>query len=173
MSLETARLSLEPCVPAHLLALLQQPECFEQLTGVPAAVGLRERLTSAEVSPDWLAALRRAPGPDPGRHGFFLVHRGARTVIGSAGFKGPPDSTSAVEIAYGIAPGCPRSRPHPPGGQRLDPRPDQVRISPRRHGRRPGRWSGLAVGAESGDMITAREPLGGEYSKVWSGWPLR
>jgi RimJ/RimL family protein N-acetyltransferase len=56
------------------------------------------------VSPDWLAALRVSPDPDPWLHGFFLVHRGIGAAIGSAGFKGPPDSTGTVEIAYGIAP---------------------------------------------------------------------
>jgi len=61
-SLETARLSLKPCSPAHILALIEQPPRV------------------------------------------FLVHHGIRVVIGSAGFKGPPDSTGTVEIAYGIAP---------------------------------------------------------------------
>jgi len=32
------------------------------------------------------------------------VHRDTRSVIGSAGFKGPPDSDGMVEIAYGIVP---------------------------------------------------------------------
>ncbi len=65
---------------------------------------LREMFASDEVSPDWLATLRVSQGPDPWRHGFFLVLRGTGAVIGSAGFKGPPDSTGTVEIAYGIAP---------------------------------------------------------------------
>lgn len=104
MLLETARLSLRPCSAAHLLALLEQPERFEQVAGLPAAAGLREMFTSNDVSPHWLAALRVSPGLDPWRHGFFLVHRGIGAVIGSAGFKGPPDSTGTVEIAYGIAP---------------------------------------------------------------------
>ncbi|TMI95424.1 MAG: GNAT family N-acetyltransferase, partial [Bacillati bacterium ANGP1] len=38
------------------------------------------------------------------RHGFFVVHREGGSVIGSAGFKGPPDSTGIVEVAYGIVP---------------------------------------------------------------------
>lgn len=103
MSLETARLSLRPCNPAHLLTLLEQPQRFEQAVGVAAAPGLREMFTSSGVSPDWLAVLRVSRGPDPWRHGFFLVDRGVRAVIGTAGFKGPPDSTGTVEIAYGIA----------------------------------------------------------------------
>jgi ribosomal-protein-alanine N-acetyltransferase len=103
MSLETARLSLRPCFPAHVLALLEQPDDFEQVAGFPAAAGLREMFTSSEVSPAWLTALRASPGHDPWRLGFFLVDRRTGVVIGSAGFKGPPDSSGTVEIAYGIA----------------------------------------------------------------------
>jgi GNAT superfamily N-acetyltransferase len=60
--------------------------------------------TSHGVSPDWVAALRNSQGADPWRHGFFLLHRAAGTVIGTAGFKGPADPQGTVEIAYGIAP---------------------------------------------------------------------
>ncbi len=104
MPLETLRLTLLPCSPDHLLALIDRPERFEQLVGLPGAEGLGAFLVSAEVSPDWLAALRDSSGPDPWRHGFFVVHRESRSVIGSAGFKGPPDSSGTVEIAYGIVP---------------------------------------------------------------------
>ena len=105
MALNTTRLSLTPCHPAHLLTLLEQPERLEGVAGFPAAPGLREVYTSAGVSPAWLAALRQSRGPDPWRYGFFVIHRVAGTAIGSAGFKGPPDSTGTVEIAYCIAPG--------------------------------------------------------------------
>lgn len=108
MSLETARLSLRPCFPAHLLTLLQLPERLEGVAGFPAAPGLREVFASGGLSPAWLAALRASHGPDPWRHGFFLVLRDAGTAIGSAGFKGPPDSTGTVEIAYCVAPGFER-----------------------------------------------------------------
>jgi len=40
--------------------------------------------TSGEVSPDWLAALRVAYGPDPWRYGFFLVHPESGALIGTA-----------------------------------------------------------------------------------------
>lgn len=104
--LETARLSLVACSPQQLLALIEEPERFERLSGFPAADGLRGFFVSADVSPKWLAALRDASSPDPWRHGFFVVDRERRCVIGSAGFKGPPDSTGMVEIAYGIVPGA-------------------------------------------------------------------
>jgi RimJ/RimL family protein N-acetyltransferase len=104
MSLETLRLTLLPCSPEHLLILIDQPERFEQLLGVPAADGLRGFFVSDDVSPNWLAALRNSSGPDPWRHGFFVVHRDGGSVIGTAGFKGPPDATGTVEVAYGIVP---------------------------------------------------------------------
>jgi ribosomal-protein-alanine N-acetyltransferase len=106
MSLETTHLNLIPSFPSHLLTLIEDPERFAQVAGFPAAAGLREMFASDDVSPDWLAALRvSGDEPDPWRHGFFLVERAPGVVVGSAGFKGAPDTSGTVEIAYGIAPG--------------------------------------------------------------------
>ena len=105
MTIETARLLLQPYTPEQLLALLEQPERFETLAGFPAAAGLRESLGSDEVSPVWLASLRTLRGPDPWRLGFAVVHRGSRSIIGGVGFKGPPDPEGMVEVAYGVTPG--------------------------------------------------------------------
>lgn len=104
MTLDTLRLRLLPCDPQHLLALIDAPDRFQSLVGFPLSEGLHAFYTSAAVSPDWLAALRTSVGPDPWRHGFFVLHRERQCVIGSAGFKGPPDPSGMVEIAYGIAP---------------------------------------------------------------------
>jgi RimJ/RimL family protein N-acetyltransferase len=104
VNLETKSLTLRPCDPRDLLTLIGQPESFEQTVGVAAADGLRAFYVSGDVSPQWVAALQKAPGPDPWRHGFFVVHRETGSAIGSAGFKGPPDSDGVVEIAYGIVP---------------------------------------------------------------------
>lgn len=104
MSLDTARLTLVPCSPQQLLALIREPQHFDTLMGVPAADGLRAFFVSDEVSPAWLARLQDSTGPDPWRHGFFVVDRERGAVIGSAGFKGPPDAAGMVEIAYGIVP---------------------------------------------------------------------
>lgn len=100
----TSQLTLVPCSPEHILALIERPDDFESLTGFSAAEGLRGFYLSDDVAPAWLAALRDSHGPDPWRHGFFLVHRDIRAAIGSAGFKGPPDSVGMVEIAYGVVP---------------------------------------------------------------------
>ena len=104
MSLDTTRLTLRPCTPEQLLALIEQPDRFEDLVGLPAAEGLHAFYASDDVSPKWVAALRSASGPDAWRHGFFVVHRERRCVIGSAGFKGAPDDDGVVEIAYGVVP---------------------------------------------------------------------
>ena len=103
-SLETDSLTLMPSSPEHLLVLIQEPERFEEFVGLPVDDGLRPFLVSDDVSPRWLASLRESSGPNPWRYGFFVVHREANRVIGTAGFKGPPDANGVVEIAYGIVP---------------------------------------------------------------------
>ena len=95
---------LVPHSAEQLLALIAEPHRYEALSGYPAAPGLREFFVSGEVSPDWLASLRVLDGPDPWRLGFAVVHPASGAVIGSGGFKGPPDSGGMVEIAYGIVP---------------------------------------------------------------------
>jgi RimJ/RimL family protein N-acetyltransferase len=105
MAIETAHLRLLPYAPGHLLALIEGVQPFEEHFGLPAADGLRDFIVSDEVSPAWLARLRAATAADPWVHGFAVVHRESGSVIGSAGFKGPPDAEGAVEIAYGIVPG--------------------------------------------------------------------
>lgn len=103
MALETLRLTLAPSTPQQILTLIDHPERFEEVVELHAADGLRTGFVSDEVAPAWLAALRAATEPSAWHHGFFVVHRDTRTVIGSAGFKGLPDG-GMVEIAYGIVP---------------------------------------------------------------------
>lgn len=100
--LRTARLDLIPADPAHIVTLLESPNEFAAAAGVPAAEGLRDFYGGEYVAASWLAALRAATGPDPWRHGFFLVHREQQVIIGTAGLKGRPDADGMVEIAYGV-----------------------------------------------------------------------
>jgi RimJ/RimL family protein N-acetyltransferase len=106
--LETPRLALVPCAPDHLIALREQPERFQSLVGFPIADGMHGFYVSDAVSATWVESLREAAGkpPDPWTYGFFIVERstGGGTVIGSAGFEGPPDAEGVVEIAYGVDP---------------------------------------------------------------------
>ena len=104
MAIETVHLRLIPYSPAHLLASIEGDERFEERFGLPAAEGLRAFIVSDEVSPAWLTRLRAAAAADPWVHGFAVVHRESRSVIGNVGFKGPPDEEGMVEIAYGIVP---------------------------------------------------------------------
>jgi ribosomal-protein-alanine N-acetyltransferase len=97
MPVSTARLTLIESAPQQLVAMIDSP-------AHPLADGLREFYTSGEVSPAWLAALRSATVTDPWRHGFFIVDSQRRRIVGTAGFKGPPDADGVVEIAYGVAP---------------------------------------------------------------------
>jgi len=104
MPIETVHLLLLPYSPAQLLALIDGVEHFEQLIGLTAATGLGDFMRSDDVSPAWVARLRTSTVADPWTHGFAVVHRETRLVIGSAAFKGPPDDAGEVEIAYGIVP---------------------------------------------------------------------
>jgi [ribosomal protein S5]-alanine N-acetyltransferase len=81
-----------------LRLVLQTPE--ETLASIEAMSPAEK----AEVSPDWLARVRAATEADPWTLGFTVVHRANATVIGSCGYKGPPDPDGVVEISYGINP---------------------------------------------------------------------
>ena len=105
MTIATARLRLLPFAPAELLALRDGVAQFETLTGLHAPDGLRGFVVSDDVSPAWLERLRASAGYDPWSHGFAVVEGDSDTVVGIAGFKGPPDLDGVVEIAYGIVPG--------------------------------------------------------------------
>ena len=104
MPIDGPRIDLRPFAPADLLALIQDLEQFETRFGLRLADGVREFFVSGEVSPAWLESLRSATSADPWRHGFAVVERASDMIIGTAGFKGPPDDDGVVEIAYGIVP---------------------------------------------------------------------
>lgn len=105
-AIETAHLRLRPHSPADLVALIDGVEQFEQRIGMRAADGLRDFLVSDDVSPAWLERLRESvTGPtDPWFHGFGVIHRESNMMVGTTGFRGPPDDDGVVEIGYGIAP---------------------------------------------------------------------
>jgi ribosomal-protein-alanine N-acetyltransferase len=99
---------LVPADPRQLLVLYEQPEQPVTIGGYALSAELRRFYASvrSQVSPKWLAALRSASeeGADPWQHGFFLAEPSRGEIIGTAGFKGPPDSDGMVEIAYGVVP---------------------------------------------------------------------
>jgi RimJ/RimL family protein N-acetyltransferase len=104
LHLDTPRLRLISFAPADLLALRDGVAAFEARTGLRVADGLGDFYNSPDVSPQWLERLRTASATDVWQHGFLVVHRELSLAIGSAGFKGPPNSDGVVEIAYGIVP---------------------------------------------------------------------
>ena len=97
-------IELRPFSPGDLLALIEGTDAFQRSFGGFAADGLRSFYVSGEVSEKWLEQLRQTPQPDPWTVGFAVVERASGLVIGSAGFKGPPDAEGVVEAAYGIVP---------------------------------------------------------------------
>lgn len=58
----------------------------------------------AQVSPEWLARVRASTAADPWTHAFRIKDRHSDAVVGTCGYKGPPDSQGVVEIAYGVDP---------------------------------------------------------------------
>lgn len=85
LALETARLRL----------------VLESTEAVMARIERLSPADRAEVSPEWLARMR-ASSPSPWTHGFAIVERASGAIVGSCGFKGPPDDQGVAEIAYGI-----------------------------------------------------------------------
>jgi RimJ/RimL family protein N-acetyltransferase/catechol 2,3-dioxygenase-like lactoylglutathione lyase family enzyme len=66
-----------------------------------------ERMSAAdraEISPVWLERARAATTIDPWTLGFVMILPASDIVVGSCGFKGPPDADGVVEIAYGVDP---------------------------------------------------------------------
>jgi len=104
MNTSVPAIELRPYAPENLLALLESEEAFHRSFGVCAAPGLRDFYFSGDVSPKWLEQLRAASGADSWTFGFAVVLLAINQVIGSAGFKGPPDADGMVEVAYGIVP---------------------------------------------------------------------
>ena len=106
--IDTPRLTLLAFTPEQLLALIEHPDRFEEIAALTPADGLRGFYVSGAVSPVWLEALRNAAaqrgGPNPWRHGFFIIEKESGEIVGGAGFKGAPDAAGMVEIAYGVVP---------------------------------------------------------------------
>jgi ribosomal-protein-alanine N-acetyltransferase len=85
LTIQTARLRLE----------------LESTEAVLARIDAMNPADRAEVSPTWLERVRTA-SPSPWTHGFAVREDGTGALVGSCGYKGPPDSDGAVEIAYSV-----------------------------------------------------------------------
>ena len=89
-----------PATQLHTTNLILKLLTREETLAMVDAMSPEDR---AEVSPDWLAAVRASSSADPWRLGYSIVHRADGSKVGSCAFKGPP-ADGVVEIAYGIEP---------------------------------------------------------------------
>ena len=87
--------------PVQTKNLKLVPQTLEEVHAMIEAMTPSEK---AELSADWLELLRVFTPADSWTLGFSLVHLDSDTVVGTCGFKGPPDADGVVEIAYGVAP---------------------------------------------------------------------
>jgi RimJ/RimL family protein N-acetyltransferase len=103
MTIETPNLRLVPLAAEELLALFDGSSLSDRLG---AADELQAFCVSSvnETSAAWFEKLRASSGIDPWLHGFAVVLRDENRAIGIVSFKGPPDESGMVEIAYGIVP---------------------------------------------------------------------
>jgi ribosomal-protein-alanine N-acetyltransferase len=98
--MQTDRLDLVACSLGAARASLRSPKELERLLG--AAVP--NSWPPAELV-DALSYYARQLAGDRGQLGWgiwLIFGRGERSLVGSAGFKGPPDARGYVEVGYGI-----------------------------------------------------------------------
>ncbi|MBK8025363.1 MAG: GNAT family N-acetyltransferase [Chloroflexi bacterium] len=97
----TRTLHLIPMRRNHLEALARGKDALGALLGVTVPAGW-------PTFPEAYALPEGDPTPevaeDPEWQGYFFIHPIERVLVGSGGFKGPPDASGAVEIGYEIAP---------------------------------------------------------------------
>jgi RimJ/RimL family protein N-acetyltransferase len=103
-TINTKDLELIPYTPGDLLELVKGAAEFRSSFHFPAADGLREFLLGPEVSDGYLEMLRLSTESVIWRHGFALVDRNEKLVVGNAAFVGPPNDNGEVEIAYAVVP---------------------------------------------------------------------
>lgn len=75
---------------------------LSDLLGVQVSSDFPNQPVREFVLPNTVKALMR--DPDVGRWGGMIVHIADAIVIGSMGFKSPPDADGTVEIGYDIVP---------------------------------------------------------------------
>ena len=84
----------------HTGALHLIPHTLDLARALVAEMNPSQR---AEVSPDWMA-LVESGNADAWALGYTMKLRHTGITVGNCGFKGPPGSEGAVEIAYGVSP---------------------------------------------------------------------
>jgi ribosomal-protein-alanine N-acetyltransferase len=100
--IETERLTLVVCSAELVRALLTDLGRAEELLGATIPEGWPDA-ELVEILPGCLERLEADPAT-LGDGVWVIVARELRTVVGSAGFLGPPDQDGAIELGYGIHP---------------------------------------------------------------------
>ena len=105
--IRTERLLLSPATEDQLMAELLSPAALSQALNVEVTGEWPPQFYDADAVRYTLEHLRANPGEND--WGFYYVvlpkrDEGPATVIGAAGFKGPPDANGEVELGYGIIP---------------------------------------------------------------------
>lgn len=99
---QPSKIRLLPFTPAHLRAVLKGEAAFAQVFGIRMAPGISGFIRSG--SPEYLERIRSATEADVWRDGFAVLQTEENIIIGTCGFRSPPDERGIVEIGYGIAP---------------------------------------------------------------------
>jgi RimJ/RimL family protein N-acetyltransferase len=100
--IRTARLELIPATPDSLRAALAGPEALATALGAAVPASWPPEFLDAAALEYTLERLERGTGQAGWWMYYVVLHdAGERTLIGSAGYKGPPDG-GTVEIGYGI-----------------------------------------------------------------------
>lgn len=105
--IRTERLMLTPATEEQLMAELLSPGALSQALHVEVTGEWPPEFYDDDAVRYTLEHLRA--NPDHSDWGFYYIvlpesAERAATVIGAAGFKGPPDANGEVELGYGIIP---------------------------------------------------------------------
>jgi aminoglycoside 6'-N-acetyltransferase I len=103
-AIATERLELVPGTPETMRAALESNGALAAALGVVVPETWPPEFLDPPALRWTLARLEEAPGADHWWLYFILLRDGPRgpTLIGSAGYKGPPDAEGTVEVGYGI-----------------------------------------------------------------------
>lgn len=97
--IKTSRLLLQPCMVAHLTALMAADNSFEKTFQLQVMEGYLE---FPEALPSMLARLGSSDF-DSKWGSYLFIHSTDQTLIGMGGFKANPDEDGMIELGYGIA----------------------------------------------------------------------
>lgn len=87
---------MKPLLTEHLELIPQtRDEMLARIEAMPPDI-------RRQVSTEYLSLLEASAPVDPWIHGFVIKRHGKDAPIGTCGFKGPPDTSGAVEIAYAV-----------------------------------------------------------------------